>query len=163
MSGPCVGLHPQRDDFALPIATCWYLKMRKPEAKSKICVTQRKSQLNIGCVGYQTQNFRVGHVHLMFFVLISFAFGSQRKPSFQWNMGLSLPYIQSDTPTNTSFLCNEQLCQCICKFKYFCVPVGTLHASQWSAFKHHDMPKSENARPPGICRSKKVNNNLHAV
>ena len=24
--GPCVGLDPQRDDFALGIATCWYLK-----------------------------------------------------------------------------------------------------------------------------------------
>ena len=32
--------------------------------------------------------FCVGHVHLMFFVLISFAFGGQRKPSIQWNMGL---------------------------------------------------------------------------
>ena len=29
----------------------------------------------------------VGHVHFMFFVLISFAFCSQRKPSFRWNMG----------------------------------------------------------------------------
>ena len=29
----------------------------------------------------------VGHVHFMFFVLISFAFCSRRKPSFQWNMG----------------------------------------------------------------------------
>ena len=34
-----------------------------------------------------TQNSGVGHVHFMFFVLISFALGSQRKPSFQWNMG----------------------------------------------------------------------------
>ena len=37
------------------------------------------SQWNIGCVGSQTQNFRVGHVHFMFFVLISFAFGTQRE------------------------------------------------------------------------------------
>ena len=29
----------------------------------------------------------IGHVHFMFFVLISFAFCSQRKPSFRWNMG----------------------------------------------------------------------------
>ena len=46
------------------------------------------SQWNIGWVGYQTQISFVGHVHFMFFVLISFAFGTQRKPSFQWNMGL---------------------------------------------------------------------------
>ena len=32
----------------------------------------------------------VGHVHFMFFVLISFALGSQRKPSIQWNMGLGI-------------------------------------------------------------------------
>ena len=36
-----------------------------------------------------TQNSGVGHVHFMFFVLILFALGSQRKPSFQWNMGLT--------------------------------------------------------------------------
>ena len=48
------------------------------------------SQWNIGCVGYQTQISCVGHVHFMFFVLISFAFGTQRKPSFQWNMGFRL-------------------------------------------------------------------------
>ena len=30
-------------------------------------------------------------VHFMFFVLISFAFVSQCKPSCQWNMGLKLP------------------------------------------------------------------------
>ena len=48
------------------------------------------SQWNIGCVGFQMQNFCIGHVHFMFFVLISFAFGAQRKPSFQWNMGFKL-------------------------------------------------------------------------
>ena len=32
----------------------------------------------------------VGHVHFMFFVLISFVFCSQRKPSFRWNMGLKV-------------------------------------------------------------------------
>ena len=34
----------------------------------------------------------VGHVHFMFFVLISFAFCSQRKPFFRWNMGFRLFY-----------------------------------------------------------------------
>ena len=32
------------------------------------------------------------HVHFIFFVLISFALGSRRKRSFQWNMG----YIYED-------------------------------------------------------------------
>ena len=30
---------------------------------------------------------RVGHVHFMLFVSNSFALGSQRERSFQWNMG----------------------------------------------------------------------------
>ena len=34
------------------------------------------SQCNISCVGSQTQISRVGHVHFIFFVLISFALGS---------------------------------------------------------------------------------------
>ena len=48
------------------------------------------SQWNIGCVGYQTQISSIGHIHFMFFVLISFAFCTQHKPSFQWNMGLNI-------------------------------------------------------------------------
>ena len=52
------------------------------------CKTPNASQWNIGCFGYQTQNLRVGHVHFMLFVSISFALGSQCKRSFQWNMGL---------------------------------------------------------------------------
>ena len=35
------------------------------------------SQWNIGCVGSHMQISRVGHVHFIFFVLISFALGSQ--------------------------------------------------------------------------------------
>ena len=68
---------------------------------AKICVTPTRnikfglpptqtpnaSQWNIVWVGSPGIGSHVGHVHFMFFVLISFAFGSQRKPSFQWNMG----------------------------------------------------------------------------
>ena len=64
----------------------------------KICVTPAQilkfglpptqnsnaSQWNIGCIGSQTQHFRVGHVHFFFFVSISFVLG----PAFQWNTGL---------------------------------------------------------------------------
>ena len=44
------------------------------------------SQWNIGSVGSLALGLCVGHVHFFFLVLISFALGSQRKPSFQWNM-----------------------------------------------------------------------------
>ena len=50
--------------------------------------TSDASQWNIGGVGSPGVGAGVGHVHFKIFVLISFAFGSQRKPSFQWNMGL---------------------------------------------------------------------------
>ena len=46
------------------------------------------SQWNIGCFGSLALGLCVGHVHFIFFVLISFALGSRRKHSFQWNMGL---------------------------------------------------------------------------
>ena len=52
--------------------------------------TPDASQWNIGCVGSLALGLCVGHVHFIFFVLISFALGSQRKRSFQWNMGFSL-------------------------------------------------------------------------
>ena len=49
----------------------------------------KASQWNIGCVRYQTPISCVGHVHFIFFALISFAFGTKRKPCFQWNMGFT--------------------------------------------------------------------------
>ena len=86
--GPGVGLAPQRHYFALGIPTCWYLKMLKfafPPMQNP-----NASQWNIGCVGSMALGLCVGHVHFIFFVLISFALGSQRKRSFQWNMGLNV-------------------------------------------------------------------------
>ena len=68
-------------------------RRQTPEAKPKICVSPNAkpdaSQWNIGCVGSLALGLCVGHVHFIFFVLISFALGSQRKPSFQWNMGFT--------------------------------------------------------------------------
>ena len=65
-----------------------------PDAKHKICVSPMQnpnaSEWNIGCVGSLALGLCVGHVHFIFFVLISFALGSRRKQSFQWNMGLRL-------------------------------------------------------------------------
>ena len=84
--GTGVGLDPQRHtfasmlvSFALGDANFSRHPMQNPNA----------SQWNIGCIGFQTENFLIGHVHFMFFVLISFAFGGQRKPSIQWNMGFN--------------------------------------------------------------------------
>ena len=49
--------------------------------------TPNASQWNIGGVGPSGVGAGVGHVHFRLFVSISFAFGSQHKRSFQWNMG----------------------------------------------------------------------------
>ena len=46
-------------------------------------------QWNIGDVGSPTQHFRVGHVHFMLFMSISFVSGTQPKLIFQWNMGFT--------------------------------------------------------------------------
>ena len=62
-----------------------------PNAKHKICVTPnakpQREPMEYRLHGSPTQNFRVGHVHFVLFVLISFALLTQRKPSLQWNMG----------------------------------------------------------------------------
>ena len=87
--GPGVGLAPQRHYIALGIPTCWYLKMLK--FAFPLTQNPNASQWNIGCVGSQLAlGLCVGHVHFIFFVLISFALGSRRKRSFQWNMGFKL-------------------------------------------------------------------------
>ena len=51
--------------------------------------TPDASQWNIGGVGPSGVGAGIGHVHFRLFVSISFALGSQRKRSFQWNMGFS--------------------------------------------------------------------------
>ena len=72
--GPGVGFDPQRHNFAMGIPTCWYLKTLKfalfPTRNIKFVLPPAQnpnaSQWNIGCVGSQTHNFRVGHVHFIF-------------------------------------------------------------------------------------------------
>ena len=54
-----------------------------PTLNLKVLPTPDTSQWNIGGVGAG-----VGHVHFMLFMSISFAWGTQRKLVFQWNMGL---------------------------------------------------------------------------
>ena len=113
--GYCNGLDPQRHTFVSPVGICWYI-LALPNAK--ICVipapnlkfalpqtpTPDASQWKIGGVGDQMQNSCIGHVHFMFFVLISFAFGAQRKPSFHWNYGLNCSrYCHCK-------ICNESYC-----------------------------------------------------
>ena len=91
---------PPTRKFALAIPICWYLKTLKlalpPMRNIKFALhpTQNpnRSQWNIGCVGSQTQNFRVRHVHFMLFVSISFTLAIQRERSFQWNMGFSITH-----------------------------------------------------------------------
>ena len=83
------------------IPTCWYLwRWVKqifrflPDAKPKICVTPdanpRRQSVEYRWRWASGVGAGVGHVHFIFFVLISFAFCSQRKPSFRWNMGFNI-------------------------------------------------------------------------
>ena len=60
--------------------------------KFALCPTRNPnaSQWNINCVGSPSIGAHVGHIHFMLFVSISFAFGSQRECSFQWNMGFRI-------------------------------------------------------------------------
>ena len=92
---PGVNFDSQHHNFALPIPTCWYLKTLKftlpPTLNIKFALpptpTPNASQWNIGCVRVPNAKFSRWQCTFLFFVLISFAFGGQRKPSFQWNMG----------------------------------------------------------------------------
>ena len=81
--GPRVGLDPHRENFAFGIPTCWYLKpshtqRKSPNTRRKLLRTQRQSQRKP--VEYRLHwvpsiGACIGHVHFMFFVLISFRVG----------------------------------------------------------------------------------------
>ena len=101
--GVGVGQCPQHQNVALGIPTCWYLGANAnpfcvlPDAfyptrnlKFAFYLTRNlnASQWDIDWVKSLALGLCVGHVHFIFFVLISFALGSRRKCSFQWNMGL---------------------------------------------------------------------------
>ena len=83
--GPCIGLDPQCENFTLGIPTCLYLKTLKftlpatRNIKFALPPTQNPnaSHWNIVWVGSPGVGSRIGHVHLIFFVSISFALGSQ--------------------------------------------------------------------------------------
>ena len=111
---------------------------KTPDDKPKICVSPTQnpnaSQWNIGCVGYQTQNSRIGHVHFHVFC-VSFAFGSQRKPSFQWNMGLSvfLMLLGQLSPMQTKCTCNANNSTYIT----VCVLIIAVMSMNSSLIEHH--------------------------
>ena len=96
--GPCIGLSPQSETFALPIPTCWYMKSLVDPTRVSIYPTQVIMNPTLviitqrELVEYRWRWFphvkaRVDHVDFMLFVSISFAF------SFQWNMGFILSLI----------------------------------------------------------------------
>ena len=85
--GPCVGLDPQRHNFALGIPTCWYLKTLKFGLPPTL--TPNTSRWNIGGVGSPKRAAGVGHIDFMLFTSYSLVLGTQCKPSFQWNTGLT--------------------------------------------------------------------------
>ena len=99
-------------NFALGIPSCWYfgananhligvLADAKPKIGVLADVKPKRKPVEYRLHWVPTQNSGVGHVHFMFFVLISFALGSQRKPSFQWNMGLRFIYIRQAYKTTS--------------------------------------------------------------
>ena len=80
------------------IPTCWYfwrwvrhIFCVLPDAKPKSCVlpdaNPRRQPVEYRWRWVLALGLCVGHVHFIFFVLISFAFCSRRKPVFRWNMG----------------------------------------------------------------------------
>ena len=115
-SGVGVGQCPRRQNFALPnakytnmlvyfaLADANFLRYPTPTPRRqppnanpptptlKFALaptpTPDASQWNIGGVGPLALGLALGMYISCFFVLISFAFCSQRKPSFRWNMGL---------------------------------------------------------------------------
>ena len=111
MLGPRISLDPQRHNFNLGIPTCWYLKMLKfalpPMLMLKFALpptpTPYTSRWNIGGIGSQTRGAGIGHVDFILFVSISFALGSQRKPSFKWNMGFRSHCIISTSGLHKCF------------------------------------------------------------
>ena len=120
MLGPCKCVKPifqcnakpfALGTFASPnprIPTCWYF-FALGDANFSRHPTQNPnaSQWNIGCVGFQTQNSCVGHVHFILFVSISFALGSQRKHIFSVEYGLKtlvLNFIRNPLPSLSEIL-----------------------------------------------------------
>ena len=95
---------PPTRNFALGIPTCWYLETLKfalpPMRMLKFVLpptlNPNAGRWNIGWVGSPGVAAHVGHVHFMLFVSISFALGSQRERSFQWNMGLTEQLFNSE-------------------------------------------------------------------
>ena len=123
--GVGVGQCPRRQNFALGIPTCWYLGANA----SPFCVlpdafyptrnlkfafyptrNPNASQWNIGCIGSLALGLCVGHVHFIFFVLISFALG---KHSFQWNMG---KYLQKSQLVYPIYMSKKTFLKAICRF-----------------------------------------------
>ena len=88
-----------------------------PNANAKFALpptpTPKASRWNIGSVGSPTQNSHFGHVHFMFFVLISFALGGQREPSFQWNMGFRVLSTLISPAMTPRIFCVKTLPSCI--------------------------------------------------
>ena len=96
--GPGIGLDTQRLNFALPIPTCWYLKMLKfalpPTPTVKFALSPMRnpnaSQWNIGCVGSPTQHFCFGHVDFMLFIPGFFHVGYPTQTLFSVEYGLKV-------------------------------------------------------------------------
>ena len=80
--------------FASPdakIPTCWYILRQVTQIFRVLADAKPKRKpVEYRLRWVPTQHFCVGHVHFMFFVYISFASGTERKPFFWWNMGFMI-------------------------------------------------------------------------
>ena len=86
-------MHPT-PDFCVTLTPIFCItRCQTPDANPKICVfpdaNPRRQPVEYRLRWVPKQNAGVGHVHFMFFVYVSFAFGGQCEPHFQWNMGLT--------------------------------------------------------------------------
>ena len=100
---------------------CVLPPMRTPNAR----------RWNIGRIGSSCIEACIGHVHSMFFVLISFALGTQRKPVFRWNMG-SLEVI--------SYLTDQSFSATLQRFPSLTICLGLFPLDQFLYYSHAHLP-----------------------
>ena len=112
-------LPPKREQCALLIPTCWYLKSlatkhKSPQAQLETPLTQREppptqrepnmSRWNIGHIGSPSIMARVGHVYFMLLVSISFALGSQFRFPLEYRLigfgEISFRFLKCLSPRN---------------------------------------------------------------
>ena len=113
--------HKTTDDFALPIPTCWYLKKLKfalpPTQNIKFALppmqTPNASQWNILRVGQFCIRLASGMSISGCCFCVGDANSTQRKSCSQWNMGLSVWTLLSESRMDTGKTSIPVCLQCL--------------------------------------------------